>query len=454
MPPEPDGTFLPSVILTLLFLLFSALYAASESALRNLNEGRLKKDADGGNAKAKILFAMLDRQTGILSPLQSGLLFCGFAGLACAMYAFDGPLDAALSALPFHRTLTYVAIILLYSLVFLAFADLLPRKGARHKAQSFSYRYASLIHLLYTLARPFLFLCSAASNGVLRLFRVNPHALDDVVTEEEILQMVGEGEEKGVIEENEKDMIRNILEFNDTTAGETMTHRTDIVAVEDTATLPEVIEAAVENGNSRLPVYHEDIDTVVGMCYVKDLLPYVGQQVPDFIKLTDLMRPVFFVPESKKCSQLFTELTERKVQIAIVVDEYGGTAGLITLEDLVESIVGNIQDEYDNEEEEIQKVSETEFTVDGTTSIDEISDLTGVELPEGDYDTIAGLVTDILGRIPKEDEHPSVEVCGLSITVCEVEDQRLSRLSIVKQTPPEPELPTKKEKPEKSEEKD
>ena len=192
---------------------------------------------------------------------------------------------------------------------------------------------------------------------------------------------------------------------------------------------------ALEHGCSRVPVYHEDIDSVVGICYVKDLLPYVGVTLPKAVSVTRLMRPAYFIPETKKCSQLFTEMTERKVQIAIVVDEYGGTAGIITLEDLVESIVGNIQDEYDHEEEEIRQVSETEFTVDGTASIDEISDLTGVELPEGNYDTIAGLVTEILGYIPKQGEHPQVRAEGLSITVLEIDDQRLSRLLIVKEPP-------------------
>lgn len=244
--------------------------------------------------------------------------------------------------------------------------------------------------------------------------------------------MVGEGEEKGVIEETERDMITNILDFKDTTAEETMTHRTDIVAVEDDASISQVVEAAVENGCSRIPVYHEDLDTVVGICYIKDLLPYVGREMPEFIKITDLMRPAYFVPETKRCSQLFTEMTERKVQIAIVLDEYGGTAGLITLEDLVEDIVGNIQDEYDHEEEEIHRMSETEFTVDGTASIDEVSDMTGADLPEGDYDTIAGLVTERLGRLPKAGEHPQVKEAGLTITVLEVEEQRIARLLLVK----------------------
>ena len=284
---------------------------------------------------------------------------------------------------------------------------------------------------------PLMLLCDFVSDSFMRLSGKNPEALDETVTEEEILHIVDEGEELGVIEENERDMISNILDFNDTTVTEIMTHRTDIYAIEENATIEEVAALAADEGFSRLPVYREDIDTIVGICYVKDFLPYIGKPVPEFIKLSDMLRPAYFIPETKKCSQLFKELKERRLQIAVIVDEYGGTAGLITLEDLVESILGNIQDEYDNEEEEILQVSENEFTVDGTTSIGEISDLTGVELPEGDYDTIAGLVTDLLGRIPKEDETPCVQIKNLTITVLEIEDQRLARLHITRSDPAE-----------------
>lgn len=436
MPPEPDGTFILCFCLTLFSLLLCALYAAGESALENLSLSQLKKEAESGNAKSKTLLKTVEAQTEPVSPMQTGLLLWGFLGLAFAQAAFwrllTGWLPARWSE-GLRSLLSFLLVALLYALLFFILCDLLPKKGARHNAKGFSRQFTGVISGLSLLAKPFLSLCSLIVGGLLRLARIDPHSLDDAVTEEEILQMVGEGEEKGVIEETEKDMIRNILDFNDTTAGETMTHRTDIVAVEDSASIEEVVEASVENGCSRVPVFHEDIDTVVGICYVKDLLPYVGREVPQFITLTDLMRPAYFIPESKKCSQLFTEMTERKVQIAIVVDEYGGTAGLITLEDLMESIVGNIQDEYDHEEEEIHRVSETEFTVDGATSIDEISDLTGISLPEGDYDTIAGLVTEQLGRIPKEGEHPQVQIGRLSITVLEIEDQRLSRLLLVKE---------------------
>lgn len=446
MPADPDGLSVLCIAFSLVLLCYAALYAAAKSAVDCLSPSQLKKDADGGDKKAFRLLKVCEADPGAVSPLQCGLLFSGLFGAALWTVGLFSPLYRAFSGIASETPRGFLACVLaavLYILLFTVFGDLLPRKAVRKDPLQYARRNAGLIQFLSLSTFPFLALCLSVTNGILRLFRIDPKTLDNALTEEEILQMVGEGEEKGVIEETEKDMIRNIFDFNDTTASETMTHRTDIVAVADDAPIAQVVEEAVENGCSRVPVYHEDIDSVVGICYVKDLLPYVGRDVPEFIKLPDVMRPAYFIPETKKCSQLFTEMTERKVQIAIVVDEYGGTAGLITLEDLVESIVGNIQDEYDHEEEEIHKVSETEFTVDGSASIDEISDLTGVELPEGDYDTVAGLVTEQLGRIPKEGEHPQIQVSGLTITVLEVEDQRLSRLLIVKEPPEDEEEPDK-----------
>lgn len=436
MPDDPDGYFALSILLSLFFSALAALYAAGESALDSLSVSQIKRDADAGDRKARSLLKIMEAQESVVSPLQSGLLFCGLLGLSFCVTAFGGraypqsPLNAEL-----QRMLVCLLAAVGYVLLFFLLCDILPKKWARHSSGQFACRHPGLMKGLSHGAMPFLYFTNFLANCVLRLFRIDPHSLDDAVTEEEILQMVGEGEERGVIEETEKDMIANILDFNDTAAAEVMTHRTDIAAVPDDADVGQVVAVAMEHGCSRIPVYHEDIDSIVGICYVKDLLAYVGVSIPKGAELTRLMRPAYFIPETKKCSQLFRELTERKVQIAIVVDEYGGTAGLITLEDLVESIVGNIQDEYDNEEEEIRQLSERAYTVEGTASIDEISDLTGTELPEGSYDTIAGLVTEQLGRIPKEGERPQIQVAGLKITVLEVEDNRLSRLLIVKDPP-------------------
>lgn len=443
----PAASILPlpaAIALLLAFFLLGILYAMCESAVGTASESRVKRDAESGSRRAKKFLAYLDANESFASPLQFGMMLMGFFSIGVSVIGFAPVLDNALIAAGLYPALAAPAAVVLCTLLcaalFLLLADFTPKKFVAHKSARntrYSYKLIRLIRVLSALMRPFMKLCDFISDGIMRLFGNDPKALDETVTEEEILHMVGEGEELGVIEETERDMITNILDFNDTTVSEVMTHRTDICAVSESATIEDVTSVAAEEGFSRLPVYREDIDAIAGICYAKDFLPYVGKPVPSFIHLRDMLRPAYFIPESKKCSQLFREFQERRIQIAVVVDEYGGTAGLITLEDLIESILGNIQDEYDNEAEEIFRVSENEFTVDGTTSIDEISDLTGVELPEGDYDTIAGLVTDLLGRIPKEGEHPSVQVKNLDITVLSVEDQRLSRLLIVRGEPAE-----------------
>lgn len=446
---DPYGTAMQTafplstaITLLLLFFVLGALFAMCESAVNSANEARVKKDAENGGRRAKKFLHYLDENESFASPLQFGMMLMAFFAVGCSVLGFTPrlmPTFLGLDLLPAAAVILSAAIcVLACSALFLVVSDFIPKKFVAHKAvgnMHYSYKLVGMIRTLSAVMRPFMKLCDLISDGFMRLFGNDPEALDETVTEEEILHIVDEGEELGVIEENERDMITNILDFNDTTVTEIMTHRTDICAIEENATIDEVAALAADEGFSRLPVYREDIDTIVGICYVKDFLPYIGKPVPEFIKLSDMLRPAYFIPETKKCSQLFKELKERRLQIAVIVDEYGGTAGLITLEDLVESILGNIQDEYDNEEEEILQVSENEFTVEGTASIGEISDLTGVELPEGDYDTIAGLVTDLLGRIPKEDENPCVQIKNLTITVLEIEDQRLARLHISRSEP-------------------
>jgi len=279
------------------------------------------------------------------------------------------------------------------------------------------------------LLRPFVSLVAASANGVLRLIGIDPNADDSPVTEEEIRMMVDAGEEKGVIGDAQKEMIHNIFELDDQNVGDIMTHRTDIVGVEAGDSLADVVRAAMEEGVSRIPVYEDDVDTIIGIIYVKDLLKYIGE-TPGHVALRDVMREAYFVPETKRLGEIFKEMTAKHIQIAVAVDEYGGTAGLVTLEDVLESIVGSIQDEYDDEGEEISRIDESTFRLDGMTDVDEIEALTGVTLPEGDYDTIAGFVISELGYLPVPGEHPEVEYGTLRFTVEEVEDKRIAALTV------------------------
>ena len=247
-------------------------------------------------------------------------------------------------------------------------------------------------------------------------------------TEEEIKQLVDEDE--GELEKSTREMINNIFEFDDLVAGDIMTHRTDIVAVPDTATLYDVAAASIEEGCSRIPVYSEDLDNILGIIYVKDLLKFVGTKISDSEKLSDYIREPLYVPESIPCGRLFAKMTETRIQLAIVVDEYGGTAGLVTLEDIIEELVGEIEDEYDEEEESVKKLDDSTYIFEGITEIEDAEEILGVEFPEGDYDTLAGFVISKLGYLPSDDDSAQVEYENLTITVLEVTDRRIEKLKV------------------------
>ncbi len=251
------------------------------------------------------------------------------------------------------------------------------------------------------------------------------------VTEEDIRELMDAGEEKGVIEGTQKDMINNIFELGDTVAEDIMTPRTEVEALDaDDDTVADALRIAVEEGFSRMPVYEEDIDHVIGVLYVKDLLPYVGKALPKDLTLRSLIRAAHFIPGTKNCQDLLAEMAEKHVQLAMVVDEYGGLAGIISMEDLLESIVGSIQDEYDHEEDEVKQRADNSFEIDGAMSVDEVGELLGINFPEGDYETLAGFFIDRLGRIPSADEHAELEYESFTFTVLSMDERRVELVHI------------------------
>jgi len=425
-------------MLVLIFLIcLNAFFAASEIAIISFNDNKMKKLAEEGDKKAKLLLKLTSNSSRFLATIQVGVTLSGFMASAVAAESFASKLVSFLEGIGFKSSVvapvSIVAVTIIIAFLSLVFGELVPKRIAMLKSEKLSYAFSYPLYLLSKLARPFIWLLTAVTNGILRLVGIDPNEQNVNVTEEEIRMLVDVGEEKGVIEEDEKDMINNIFEFNDTTVDEIMTHRTELLAIEAGQTIKTAIALANENGYSRIPVYEEDIDTVKGVLYVKDLLKYAGRTIPKELSISDIMRKAYFVPEGKPCSDLFDEFKIKKLQMAIVVDEYGGTSGVITMEDLLEAIVGNIQDEYDNEDEEITEVSDTEFFIDGTTLLTDVCDMLDVKLPEGDYDTVAGLLVSELGRIPDEGETPEITVNDIVFTVCEVADNRIVKIKAVKQ---------------------
>lgn len=429
------SNILLQVVILILLVLLNAFFASSEIALVSVNSNKLKKMAEEGNKKAQRVLKITDNPSRFFATIQIGVTLSGFLASASASQTFVSMLADSLGFLPFNRgtvnTISLIIITFLMSFVSLVFGELVPKRIAVQKAEQLSFSFSAPLSWLSVLLRPLISLLAATTNGLLKLIGFDIKEDDDTVTEEEIRLMVDVGEEAGTIEENQKDMINNIFEFDDRTVDEIMTHRTEITAADEDADIEELVSLAIKGGYSRIPIYSNDIDTIVGVVYVKDLLKYVGKStVKKSIK--SMIRPALFVPEAKKCKDLFTEMTKKKIQMAIVVDEYGGTAGLITMEDLVESILGDIQDEYDNEEEEIVEVNETTFTIDGTTDIIEVERLLDFSMPEGDYDTIGGFMLLKLGDIPKSGEHPTVELGGYAFTVKESDEKRIISVLVEK----------------------
>jgi putative hemolysin len=259
-------------------------------------------------------------------------------------------------------------------------------------------------------------------NGGLRRFFKKENS-----TEEEIKQLVDD--DQGELEVSQREMINNIFEFDDTTAGDIMTHRTDIASVNYDASLYDVVKVAIDEGLSRIPVYKDDLDDVLGIIYVKDLLKFIGTEISDDEKLEDYIREPLFVPETIPCGKLFAKMTESRIQLAIVVDEYGGTAGLVTMEDILEELVGNIEDEYDEEEENVKKIDDNTFIFEGITDIEDVQKVLNTEFPQGDYDTLAGFVISNLGFVPTGKENNAVvEFDNITFTVLQVVDRRIEKI--------------------------
>lgn len=431
---QAGGSTVLKILLLLVLILVNAYFAMAEIAVISLNDTKIEKMADEGNKKAKLVLKLTKNPTKFLSTIQIGITLAGFLTSASAATSFAEMLTDAVTGkfgLPENivSPVAVVLITLIMSYFSLVLGELVPKRIGMQIPEKVAFAVAKPIYVMSKIVSPFVKFLSLSTNGVVRLLGFDPNADEEVVTEEEIRMMVDVGGEKGVIENDQKEMINNIFEFDDMDAGDVMTHRTDVVAadVNDT-TLEEFMELAIENGRSRVPLYDEDIDNIVGIVYVKDLLQYVGKEVKGTLK--SIMREPYFVPETKACGELFKEMRLQRIQMAVVVDEYGGTAGIVTLEDIVEAVMGNIQDEYDEEEEEISKIDENTFTVEGTIDIEEIDELIGKELPEGDYETLAGYIMDELQCIPKNGEMNEVVFENVKFTVLEVEDRRIEKIKV------------------------
>ncbi len=426
---------LVSIIVLIILIFINAFFAATEMAFISLNDNKIKMMAKEKNKKAMRIQKMLENPSKFLATIQIGITLAGFLSSAFAADTFADKLAPVLNNLiPFisvtaWQSISIVIITIILSYFTLVFGELVPKRLAMKYSEKIAFTACGIIKVLSVLAAPFVSFLTFSTNAISKLFGVTGEE-QDTVTEEEIKMLINEGKENGTIEEEETEMINNVFEFNDKVVSEIMVPRTEIFALDMNLTISEVIdELSEEKRYSRIPVYDETIDEIKGIVYVKDIL--LSQKNKN-VKIKSIMKEAYFVPENKLVNELFEDLRKNKKQIAIVVDEYGGTAGMVTMEDILEEIVGEIYDEYDKEQTKYKKIDENTYLIEGNVAIYDVEKILGIEIEEGEYDTLAGYLIEQLGRIPKENEKPVVETKEATYKIEKVKDKKIIEVKACK----------------------
>ncbi len=427
-----------TLILQVLLILVNAIFAGTEIAVISLNPIQLKKEAEEGDKTSAKLLKMVENQSSFLSTIQISITLAGFLGAAFSADVLSEHLVAWLQkigcpgSVSLLNSIAVIIITIIISFFTLIFGELVPKRIAQQRSEGWSRKVAGLVSALSIVFRPFVRLLSFCTNIVLKILRLKTDGNDEEVTEEDIRLMVDASGESGSIEEDEKEWIQNVFEFNDTPVDEIMTRDADALWIQEDATDEEILKDIEDSGFSRFPVYGEDHDDIKGILIAREFL--INLNSKDKKPIKELLRSPYLVPDSIHADKLFADMQANKVHLAIVIDEYGSSAGIITMEDLIEEIVGNIYDEFDNEEEaEIVKISENKWSVSGDTLIEDINKETEVGLPESeDYDTVGGYVMSNLSTIPEDGKEFEIKTDSFVLHVLKVEDRRIVRVMIEK----------------------
>lgn len=411
------------IIIIAISLIAIAILSSSESSFIAVNKIRIRSLLEKGDSRAKAVQKILDEHDRLFSAvIFSGNLFTVLAtsiGTALALRYFgeDGIIIATI-------VMTFLIVV---------FGELAPKTFAVTHSEKVSLLLAKPIAFYIKLISPLVWIFKVSSNFIIKMLGGKEMPVSPLVTEEEIKTMISIGEKEGTLEEEEKDMLHKVFEFGDKVVTEAMVPRTEIVSIPEGSTIEDALNLVSEEGYSRYPVIKESIDNVTGILYVKDILIKMAEgKIQKDLPITELVREAYYIPENKMVTELLDEMQKNKFQIAIVMDEYGGTAGLITLEDIIEEIVGGLQDEFEEmeAEKEVEIIDERTFIVSGTTGLDEVNELAGVELVSVDFHTIGGFVFGLFRRLPRVGEQ--VRYHNLRFLILEMEDKKISKVKITK----------------------
>ena len=430
---DPESSIAIQIVLIVVLTLINAYFAASEMAIVSVNKSKIHRLSEEGNKKAKLVEKLLDQPTNFLSTIQVAITLAGFFNSASAATGISKSFADVLKnwSVPYADTIAVVLITILISFITLIFGELVPKRIALQKAESYSMFCAKPILVISKIASPFIKILSWSTKFILRIFGMADENVEESLSREEIRSMVESGQENGVFNEIETDMITNIFELDDSLALNVMTPRTDVYCIDINDALSDNIDQMMTMQYTRIPVYDDSIDNIIGILNMKDFAIEARKVGFDNVDIKKLLRKPYFVLETKNIDDLFRELQKEHQHIAILVDEYGGFSGIITVEDLIEEIMGDIEDEYDHDDEpKLQKIDNNNYIVDGNYLLDDLDDELDLKLSNNNHDTIGGFVLHLLGEIPEENQQRTVKYENLTFLIISVKGNRVTKIKL------------------------
>ena len=428
---DPDGN---SILFQLLFLAFltlvNAFFAGAEMAVVSVNKNRIKVLADEGSKRAALLQTLFEDSTKFLSTIQVAITLAGFFSSASAATGISQVLGGWIAqfGIPYSNTIAVVVVTIILSYFTLVFGELVPKRIALQKAEAVSLFVVQPIYIISKILSPFIKLLSLSTNGFLHLIGMKTENLEEAVSEEEIKKMLETGSENGVFNEIEKEMINSIFSFDDKTAKDVMVPRREVFAIDIEEPLEKILDEILETRHSRIPVYEEQIDNIIGILQVKDVMIEARKKSFEEVDIRALLKEAFFVPDGKSTDELFREMQKTKNRMAVLIDEYGGVSGILTVEDLVEEVMGEITDEHEEEVVELQKIGEKEYLLDGSILIEELNEKLNLKLETENYDTLSGYLIEELGYIPKDSGQCELDADGVHFKILEVKEKRIRKV--------------------------
>ncbi|OQB24883.1 MAG: Magnesium and cobalt efflux protein CorC [Firmicutes bacterium ADurb.Bin182] len=428
-----EGSILGRLLLQLMLIILNAIFACAEIAVISMNDNKLAKLTASGDKRAKRLTKLTSQPARFLATIQVGITLAGFLASAFAAENFSDLLVDSLIKTGVNipsatlNTISVILITLILSYFTLVLGELVPKRIAMRNSEKVALGLSGLIHLISKIFAPPVWLLTASTNGMLRLLGIDPHAEDEEITEEEIRMMVDAGSEKGAINNSEKEMIQNIFEFDNKTAEEVMTHRTEVSLLWLDESVEQWEQTIRESRYSNYPVCDESADNIIGVLNAKDYFRLTDKTRENI--LNNAVKPAYFVPESVRTDILFRNMKTSRNHFAVVLDEYGGMNGIITMNDLLEELVGDLEDDatIPAEPPMIERIDSNTWKIAGLAPLDEVMEQIGVILPEEDYETFGGLVFGLLGYIPEDGSTPELEEFGLTIKVTEIVDHHMEK---------------------------